>query len=201
MPRELSNPSITVDVCIQHDDSLLDDSMQSLEMLPTPSAADGNQPALTMELADIQSIPWSDWFTRWLTDLAPQYSPLHAYELTLRLTSDRGIQRLNAEYRDRDRSTDVLAFAAIDSNYTFPDAVYETQPYYLGDLVISLETASIQATEAKHSLSTELAWLSSHGLLHLLGWDHPNEESLKSMLDKQKALIALINPVSSTSSP
>jgi probable rRNA maturation factor len=144
--------------------------------------------------ADLRSIAWADWFTTWLTALKPDYSPINAYEVTLRLTTDQGIQQLNADYRDRDAPTDVLAFAAIDESYALPEEVYATQPYYLGDLIISVETAHIQALEAQHSLITELAWLASHGLLHLLGWDHPNDDDLHKMLNQQRQLLLLIAP-------
>lgn len=145
--------------------------------------------------ADIQSISWENWFATWLTALAPDYSPMNAYELTLKLTTDRVIQQFNADYRDRDYATDVLAFATVDLDYQLPDVFYASQPYYLGDLIISLETAHRQANDAKHSFTTELAWLSAHGFLHLLGWDHPNEERLESMLNKQRTLLSLIDVV------
>jgi probable rRNA maturation factor len=64
---------------------------------------------------------------------------------------------------------------------------------YLGDIVISVETAYRQAQQQGHSLQTELAWLATHGLLHLLGWDHPDEESLQGMLYQQETLLKLVN--------
>jgi probable rRNA maturation factor len=63
------------------------------------------------------------------------------------------------------------------------------EPLELGDIVISLETAARQAAAAGTSLETELLFLASHGLLHLLGWDHPDEASLATMLSRQEALI------------
>jgi probable rRNA maturation factor len=62
-------------------------------------------------------------------------------------------------------------------------------PLYLGDIVISIDTAQQQAQKQGHTLLTELAWLASHGLLHLLGWDHPDEESLERMLKQQVKLL------------
>jgi probable rRNA maturation factor len=59
--------------------------------------------------------------------------------------------------------------------------------------VISVETADRQAQQQGHSLKTELAWLASHGCLHLLGWDHPDLESLKRMLNQQVTLLQAIN--------
>lgn len=61
-----------------------------------------------------------------------------------------------------------------------------------GDIVISVPTARAQAKAQGHRLSQELAWLASHGLLHLLGWDHPDELSLQRMLQQQRQLLAAI---------
>ena len=63
------------------------------------------------------------------------------------------------------------------------------EPLELGDIVISLESAARQAAAAGTSLEAELQFLASHGLLHLLGWDHPDEASLAAMLSRQEALI------------
>ena len=63
------------------------------------------------------------------------------------------------------------------------------EPLELGDIVISLETASRQAEAAAMGLERELAWLASHGLLHLLGWDHPTEARLEAMLVRQEQLL------------
>jgi probable rRNA maturation factor len=64
------------------------------------------------------------------------------------------------------------------------------EPLELGDIVISLETAARQAAAAATELAAELLFLASHGLLHLLGWDHPDDQSLTAMLSRQEALIA-----------
>ena len=85
---------------------------------------------------------------------------------------------------------DVLAFAATESTIAMPTNLDE--PLYLGDIIISLDTAWRQAREQNHSLVTEIAWLTSHGLLHLLGWDHPDDRSLAKMLEQQAQLIQLL---------
>ncbi len=65
--------------------------------------------------------------------------------------------------------------------------------------MISLETASQQANSQGHPLDTELAWLAAHGLLHLLGWDHPDEASLIRMLSRQQALLDTVGLALQTS--
>ncbi len=137
---------------------------------------------------------WEGWFSQWLEALQPTLSPADAYELTLRLTDDREIQALNAQYRHKNQPTDVLAFAALEVNSPqLPPEIQLSMPLYLGDVVISVDTADRQAQEQGHSLETELAWLATHGLLHLLGWDHPDEESLIGMLNQQKTLLQKVD--------
>ncbi|MEM8501798.1 MAG: rRNA maturation RNase YbeY [Cyanobacteria bacterium P01_D01_bin.1] len=136
---------------------------------------------------------YETWFQTWLTELNPQLSPLNAYELSLRLTTDAEIQQLNADFRQQNKPTDVLSFAALETELPQADSIYQTQPVYLGDIIISAETAARQALESQHSLEKELAWLSAHGLLHLLGWDHPDQSSLTRMLSQQTQLLNLIS--------
>jgi probable rRNA maturation factor len=138
----------------------------------------------------IATATWERWFQKWLEALQSELPPATAYELTLRLTDDPEIQSLNAQYRDKDQPTDVLAFAALEVNSPqIPAHLGVSIPLYLGDLVISVDTAHRQAQQQGHSLQTELAWLATHGLLHLLGWDHPDEESLREMLNQQEILL------------
>ncbi|AFY62124.1 rRNA maturation RNase YbeY [Synechococcus sp. PCC 6312] len=136
---------------------------------------------LNVEPEIINSDQWQAWFQRWSELLMPESGD---YELTLRLTDDAEIQALNTQYRKIDRPTDVLAFAA--SEVEFPVFDEPTEPVYLGDIVISLTTATQQAQAQGHELLTELAWLASHGFLHLLGWDHPDADSLTTMISEQK---------------
>ncbi|NEO37393.1 MAG: rRNA maturation RNase YbeY [Moorea sp. SIOASIH] len=133
---------------------------------------------------------WESWFDQWLGSLETDLPEAKSYELSLRLTDNSEIQALNSQYRKKNQPTDVLAFAALEVNS--PKLSPQKQlsvPIYLGDIVISVDTAVQQAQQHGHSVSTELAWLATHGLLHLLGWDHPDEESLLRMLDQQETLL------------
>lgn len=141
-------------------------------------------------LGSVNSVPWSSWFQVWMEVLDSQMTETKECEIGLRLTDDRQIQTLNHQYRCLDKPTDVLAFAATEVEMKIPQDLDE--PMYLGDIVISLDTAARQAKVQNHSLMIELAWLSSHGLLHLLGWDHPDARSLEQMLNKQSDLIQLV---------
>lgn len=139
---------------------------------------------------------WTTMFGEWLAVLAPDLPPslrTQAYSLGLSLVNDATISNLNSTWRQKDGPTDVLAFAAQEEAPPLPPT-QEDQPcadaLELGDIVVSLETASRQALEAGHSLEQELLFLVSHGLLHLLGWDHPDEPSLEAMLSRQNDLLS-----------
>jgi probable rRNA maturation factor len=139
--------------------------------------------------AGITAQQWQQWFEQWLKDLDPELSALDAYEVSLLLTTDAEIRQLNATYRHRNIPTDVLAFAALE--WEGPVSQLQAElPMNLGDIVISVETAMRQAKN--HSLLVELAWLASHGLLHLLGRDHPDSLHLDRMLTEQARLMARI---------
>ncbi|WP_309737796.1 MULTISPECIES: rRNA maturation RNase YbeY [unclassified Chamaesiphon] len=133
---------------------------------------------------------WIDWFENWLQTPALGLPPADTYELSLRLTTDVEIQAFNFQFRQQDKPTDVLSFAALEVD--FPQVADDSGDLaiYLGDIIISVDTATRQAPEHGYSLIKELAWLASHGLLHLLGWDHPNEASLLLMLRQQEKLLA-----------
>ncbi|MAF42405.1 MAG: rRNA maturation RNase YbeY [Cyanobium sp. ARS6] len=113
--------------------------------------------------------------------------------LGLRFTDDATICELNGKWRQRREPTDVLSFAALeDVPVWMNDDCVE-----LGDIVISLDTARRQSLEQEHSLKRELRWLASHGLLHLLGWDHQDVASLKAMLAYQEQLLDIVEPFDS----
>lgn len=94
------------------------------------------------------------------------------------------IKKLNCEYRNIDKTTDVISFAledAIDN--------YETEVRVLGDIYISIDTAYKQARDYNHSKLREICFLATHGLLHLLGYDHIEEEDEIKMFGKQEELL------------
>jgi probable rRNA maturation factor len=107
-------------------------------------------------------------------------------EVSILLTNDAEIQKLNATYRDVDAPTDVLAFAMREG--TDGDLNSEI----LGDVVISIQTAERQAEEYGHSVEAELSLLVIHGILHLLGYDHAEKDEAQIMQEKQKEIIYLL---------
>lgn len=151
-----------------------------------------SSPADASAQEEISPETWETWFHRWMETLHPDIPKADAYELSLRLTDDREIQTLNAQYRHQNKPTDVLAFASLEVDCPQPMDFLADTPLYLGDIAISVETATRQAQQQGHPLKTELAWLAAHGLLHLLGWDHPDEDSLTKMLNQQETLLQVI---------
>mgnify|MGYP001157500817 FL=1 len=139
--------------------------------------------------------PWQSDLCRWLEALkqsweqptAPQLRDCLDVSLGLQLTGDREIAELNGRWRGLPQATDVLSFAALESEMPLQQAT----TLELGDIVVSVPTAARQAIEQGHSLERELQWLVSHGLLHLLGWDHPDETTLNAMIACQERLLAM----------
>lgn len=93
------------------------------------------------------------------------------------------IHELNREYRNIDRETDVITFALED------DKTFEIPVRILGDVYISIDKAKSQSVEYGHSLERELCFLAVHGFLHLLGYDHMNDEDEKQMFSLQEEIL------------
>ena len=121
--------------------------------------------------------------------------PSELLEMSLSIVSPEQIQELNKSFREVDKVTDVLSFPTCDNptrgaiTVVCEDVNPETDLVNIGDIVICLERAKEQAKEYGHSLKRELAFLSLHGLLHLLGYDHVEEEDEKQMIALQKEIL------------
>lgn len=122
--------------------------------------------------------------------------PVKEIEMSLSIVSPEDIKALNKQFRGVDSVTDVLSFPTVDNPKrailnvdTFPqDAVNSnTGKLNIGDVIICLQRAQEQAVEYGHSLKRELCFLSLHGLLHLLGYDHvepQDEEQMNALQDE-----------------
>ncbi len=109
-------------------------------------------------------------------------------QVSVTLVDNDTIRELNREHRDIDRATDVLSFPLGDDDSFDTDP--DTGAILLGDIVISLERAQEQAAEYGHSYRREVAFLITHSLFHLLGYDHVNgEEEEKLMFGKQEKVL------------
>ena len=107
-------------------------------------------------------------------------------ELSITLTDDEHIHALNKKYRGVDRATDVLSFAFRESD---EPEIIGADFEILGEIIISLERAKIQAEEFGHSFKREIIFLEVHGLLHLLGYDHMEEAERLEMEEEQRFIM------------
>ena len=110
------------------------------------------------------------WLEPVVAALAPQ-----ADSFTVRFTGDREMRRTNRDFRDKDRTTDVLSFPGDET----------PEGHHLGDVLISVPAARRQASAARHSPERELRILMLHGLLHCLGYDHETDDGAMERLEKK----------------
>lgn len=110
-------------------------------------------------------------------------------EVSVNFVTNKEIQEINRNYRQQNKPTDVISFAMQEQTDDELDIVGEDLPLVLGDIVISVEKAKEQAEEYDHSLERELGFLTVHGFLHLLGYDHLNKEDELKMFQRQEKLL------------
>jgi len=124
-------------------------------------------------------------------------------EVNLTLTDNNGIHEINKEFRNIDRPTDVLSFPMLQyetpGDFSFledensDDFNPDTGEAMLGDIVISVDKVIEQAESYGHSVEREYAFLITHSMLHLFGYDHMEEEEAKVMEEKQKDILQKMN--------
>lgn len=139
---------------------------------------------------------WIAMFEMLLNEAA-QHEGLSAGEVTLTLVDNEQIHDINKQYRNIDRPTDVISFALNDDVEDEMEIIFEVEDEseldpisgMLGDIIISIERAEEQRQEYGHSLERELGFLFVHGFLHLLGYDHDNDEAEKEMFGKQELIL------------
>ena len=108
------------------------------------------------------------------------------YEVSVILVSAAEIHQINQKYRHIDRPTDVISFALKDSA---DEIMLDEIDAELGDIFINVEAVKAQALEYGHSECREISFLCTHGLLHLLGYDHMKEEDEKEMFALQDVIL------------
>ncbi len=115
--------------------------------------------------------------------------------ISITLTTPNNIQRINNEYRNIDKPTDVLSFPMfekeeIDNKIKTQDFEYQD---ILGDIVVSIEQVKSQALEYGHSFERELSYMIVHGFYHLMGYDHMEEEDKQLMRKKEENVLNLLD--------
>lgn len=110
-------------------------------------------------------------------------------EVSLSIVSNDEIQEINKQFREIDAPTDVLSFPLLTFEEGEQADVNENNEIMLGDIIISIDKAKAQAEEYGHGLRRELAFLTAHSMLHLMGYDHMEEEEQKEMFRKQDDIL------------
>lgn len=109
------------------------------------------------------------------------------FEVSVTFVDKEEIQELNRDFRNKDSVTDVLSFPTLDEESEI--VPFDNEAIALGDVIICADRCKEQAEEYGHSLEREVAYLTIHSVLHLLGYDHMNEDEEKIMTEKQKEII------------
>lgn len=125
-----------------------------------------------------------------LTEAAKVLGISSQAEVGVVFADDAYIRELNRDYRGIDASTDVLSFALDEGEE--PEVQGGPEESLLGDIVISLDTAERQAAEFGHSLEREMAYLTVHGMLHLVGYDHEDETDKAAMRRQEEHILAAL---------
>lgn len=112
-------------------------------------------------------------------------------EISFSIVYNNKIKEINLKYRNINKETDVLSFPLLE--YPLKTNLNENIITPLGDILISIDKAIYQAKEYGHSLEREIAFLTVHSMLHLLGYDHMTEQEEKVMFEKQEIILNKLN--------
>lgn len=111
-------------------------------------------------------------------------------EVSVTAVDEAEIQSLNKDWRGMDKVTDVLSFPATDDyDQIIP---FDSEAVVLGDIIICMKKCFSQAEEYGHSAEREIAYLTAHSTLHLLGYDHMNDEEEKEMTRRQDEIVGIL---------
>ena len=142
---------------------------------------------ITYDISDVQEFMDEEKINEFV-DMILEYEKLENTENTyvsFLITTNDVIQNINSEYRGKDTPTDVISFAYNETENIGPFDI-------LGDIIISAEKVTEQAKEYGHSTEREFYYVLCHGMLHLLGYDHIDDEDKKVMREKEEQLLTEI---------
>ena len=143
----------------------------------------------TIDFSDHTEIVKSEWLTqidKLLTFAKEQEQIDSDAELSVTFVDKTEIQEINKMYSDKDKVTDVISFALEEDE---PEIIGLDMPRVLGDIIICTDVAQEQADSYGHSFERELGFLALHGFLHLLGYEHIDEQDEKEMFGRQDQIL------------
>lgn len=143
----------------------------------------------TIDFNDHTNLVKGEWYHQIedLINFAKEKENIHEdAELSVTFVDKDEIQEINKTYRDKDKVTDVISFALEEDE---PEITGIEMPRVLGDIIICTDVAQEQADSYGHSFERELGFLALHGFLHLLGYDHMNEQDEKQMFGRQDQIL------------
>ena len=114
-------------------------------------------------------------------------------DVYITLTNNENIRKINAEHRQIDKATDILSFPMFDRSEIDSLKVDDEMEDILGDIIVSVEKVREQAEEYGHSFERELAYLVTHGMLHLLGYDHMIDEEKVVMRKREEEILGVLD--------
>ena len=129
---------------------------------------------------------YEDIFNKYYVKIFKELKLEGEYITDVTIVDNKKIHKINHEFRNVDRPTDVISFAFLDDQR---EKELKGGPINLGQIIISFEKAEEQAKEYGHSLKREMVFLFVHGMLHLLGYDHMKEEDEKIMFSLQDKIL------------
>jgi probable rRNA maturation factor len=137
------------------------------------------------------------WIRNCIDDILSTLDIKESIEISLLITDDRSIHKLNSQYRKKNQPTDVLSFSMNEGQFKNSEETFMTPPdeiNHIGEIIISYETAKVQAREYRHTVKTEMFNLILHGILHLLGYDHikpQDENKMNEQADRVKTKLKM----------
>ena len=116
-------------------------------------------------------------------------------DVYVKFTTNEEIRKINNEFRNIDKPTDVLSFPMYEREdiAALKEDTQDEIEKILGDIIVSIEKVKEQANEYGHSFERELSYLVTHGMLHLLGYDHIIEEEKSVMREREEEILAMLN--------
>ena len=147
---------------------------------------------------DIEKIDEEDLIRTVVDTVLREENVIKKLDVYITLTNNDNIQKINAEHRNIDKPTDVLSFPMFEREEIpnlkmAEDDSKEQEEMMLGDIIVSVEKVREQAEEYGHSFKRELAYLVTHGMLHLLGYDHMIDEEKVVMRKREEEILEILD--------